>query len=1461
MSYVKYINKNIQETLKARERALGWKTSNSPLSSTNDGSIRPRDMNSRSVFVRMCSNKVNDVDNILIRGGEVDDEGNVQFGVGLGDRGAYKATTIGNRAIAGIKNIEVSYESAYGGFSNVRKATINWVVNSIDDLDRLTPYFLTLGQTVALDWGWISPKEGISSFYSLYGSPLFITENGSRGVNVNQDIFTDPLGIVGDIGGDYDAMGGKVNNFEYNLRNDGGFDCVTELKAIGTDIFSTPLDIDTGGIDIVRFDKSEDDSSDTSESQPSDEETGNPKKVSIHSGYDGFINCIINLESIINYNIYEMSYIPDNMIRNESRKEIEYFCLFGAGTSDTSDYINTVIERNKAMYIDNIYDDISTNTTTLEGVANYGIFVDDKRNPHVLTIAFPDFRTETFVTWGWMEDQLLNRYASIKGGQGEGEGVKMTIRSIDTMLDEGTSEPILTEEWLAKQYGIASAQIDEGIGRENVQQDRAQRVDFNKELVRFLDGVSSTNLNKYMKMPTQIRYSKLLYANDPLKFFIWDNLPEEDMIADNPKSKFFRKMMSALKSGGSELIDLQSIRPLAKHDDFNSMEGLDEARMRFRRSETKGLLRNIWVNIEEIQKAFGVNSPDSGTTNRSSIRPVSTIVKGLNNLLKELNLNFHDAWDFKLVLDPYDSTNLKIVDNNVSGVRGPRYTEFEDNSHKVKDNVGIYKFPSFKIGSIVKNQNLSFKVPDEIQTAVVLENNSESGGTKLDSRFNFSWNGMLGNNSDTQKHDKFLKNSNKSYQRPGDITMDPINIGSENTSHHSKITSKILGASPVIKTTSKEEWFKRWDPHSDEIESPAIKRKKKEVITKLVVEGDTIIVATEEWRVEKDGEISYQSMREFNGKEYVNTNPTEQSGVEAEAVFRKDIFLTDELTLYTISDKKITLDSDVRSVVRTKISSLVDLPRPLPADLSLEVDGVGGVVPGDAIHTDYIQGKYNRNVISKSNPNENFGPLVYFQIKGISQKVDNSGWTTEIETMMRGNEVAAPENAELTLAETDSPVKALEKTVSTNPTDYTELGNTTIPQGERLPFAQPLGEDGLPIENSTLFNQPLGTSGILSLSGPPTNLLTQIEPFRPISDMTDIEIIDMAFRHAENELPESYPDPLKDKPIFATPNFEYEPISRPKPKTKNFKKCKPIPADGIHIVASGDSLSKIAKDYCIELSKIVELNDIKDRNIINVGDKIKLRAPEQKITLVKPNNDVVKVDENSPVVMEITKAVNTGVDYGQINSGKTKEPDFKLFFGESEDVDQPQPGFIGGNVYTGDFKQGRSIYMSDMYSQGDNDYTVNFDATFYGPKIPPKKKEVVRQEQGVINAKKEKAPPIIDNNEIKKVEKIFDELIALGALEVTAVSSGQQFAINRLPSQFNLDSADAIGASVTDFTKYLGSYSVKSEKVGSLNIVEEINSISGIKNYRVTQSWIWVDNRKDSSSQGWYTRFGDILGK
>ena len=83
--YTKFIPKNIQEKLKARERALSYKKSGaneslSPGDSTVKA-IKPNELQSRSVFVRMCSNKAS-VDNIVISGGKLDDlDGKLRFGI------------------------------------------------------------------------------------------------------------------------------------------------------------------------------------------------------------------------------------------------------------------------------------------------------------------------------------------------------------------------------------------------------------------------------------------------------------------------------------------------------------------------------------------------------------------------------------------------------------------------------------------------------------------------------------------------------------------------------------------------------------------------------------------------------------------------------------------------------------------------------------------------------------------------------------------------------------------------------------------------------------------------------------------------------------------------------------------------------------------------------------------------------------------------------------------------------------------------------------------------------------------------------------------------------------------------------------------------------------------------------------------------------------------------------------
>ena len=82
-------------------------------------------------------------------------------------------------------------------------------------------------------------------------------------------------------------------------------------------------------------------------------------------------------------------------------------------------------------------------SSSTEKKGGYSINVDDKNNPNVLWLVFQDHNEEVFVTWAWLEDQLLNRYISFVGG--EEKGVKLTLRSIDTALDD-TGSPILTKD-------------------------------------------------------------------------------------------------------------------------------------------------------------------------------------------------------------------------------------------------------------------------------------------------------------------------------------------------------------------------------------------------------------------------------------------------------------------------------------------------------------------------------------------------------------------------------------------------------------------------------------------------------------------------------------------------------------------------------------------------------------------------------------------------------------------------------------------------------------------------------------------------------------------------------------------------------------------------------------------------------------------------------------------------------
>ena len=225
----------------------------------------------------------------------------------------------------------------------------------------------------------------------------------------------------------------------------------------------------------------------------------------------------------------------------------------------------------------------------------------------------------------------------------------------------------------------------------------------------------------------------------------------------------------------------------------------------------RGRLRNIWVNIQEIQRAFGIKDPNNTKDNTTdNVNPPGTLQKGVESLLSALNSNFHNIWDFEMVVDTYDSTNIKIIDKS----------DTEEDS-KVNTN-GLYQFPSYKIGSIVKSQNLEFKIPDAQALTILYGSNKKKGesdgqqvNSRLDKLFRLDKHTVeSGENELDVYSDKFLSNLDTSNITVESNNVKSISVGSQNTSPNSKIINGFgLNINP---DTIKYKWRK----YSPELTKP-----------------------------------------------------------------------------------------------------------------------------------------------------------------------------------------------------------------------------------------------------------------------------------------------------------------------------------------------------------------------------------------------------------------------------------------------------------------------------------------------------------------------------------------------------------------------------------------------------------------------------------------------------------------
>ena len=149
------------------------------------------------------------------------------------------------RPAPGIKDLTSEFTSTNNTQFN-RKLTINFVCYSLKDLEVLTDRFMTFNRRIYAQWGWATTGQQPVLLIDEKGD--IITQDPNKENKSDVTLLQDAVIEQGQ--GDFDAVIGYVNNFNFSLREDGGFDCTTEFQAQGVNILDTPLPTSDGKPDV-----------------------------------------------------------------------------------------------------------------------------------------------------------------------------------------------------------------------------------------------------------------------------------------------------------------------------------------------------------------------------------------------------------------------------------------------------------------------------------------------------------------------------------------------------------------------------------------------------------------------------------------------------------------------------------------------------------------------------------------------------------------------------------------------------------------------------------------------------------------------------------------------------------------------------------------------------------------------------------------------------------------------------------------------------------------------------------------------------------------------------------------------------------------------------------------------------------------------------------------------------------
>jgi hypothetical protein len=874
------------------------------------------------------------------------------------------------RPMPGIKDISVEYRGGGMTLGATRTSEINWTCWTWEELDRLQQHFLAHGKTVFLEWGWtgVNNKIMLSNPYPLFkrdddGFLIFNRANITRKESGDKKSLSEKISeYILNQNGHYDAMLGKIQNFTWTVRDDGGFDCVTTL-------------VSTGMSALQKTFKSEGDANLATLPTLVDEITNWSDSIGANRYGDYLIKIKVDA---ISKTLGESTAIKKKRKDNKENwnddvsvtdvtrdfagewKKTGKRNLPSEYFRQVSPYIN--FKNYMADLPDQLYYNFLNNENTRKSGAILRVmdfareFDGEQRIVEVggyeagalAENASGNSKSEFYCTWGWLEDNVLSRFFSdIVDIDGRVEGI---FRSLDYKYDDDTGE-----------------------------------------IVKELKDKDGKVIPAYPQS-VKIRSAKKLWTVDTSKWL----LIKDDDLSTQIKHLVKYKEEGQVWGSSQGKASGKEVDPLAWRFSPNSDDSTVATKYGVC-TEDEGFIRNVYFH---------------GMYLRDKMIEADTMESAIMSVWNEFAAAYGGVHQFKIEFED-DGNHIVIRDTGQQGDTVANLIKQGKTNRRKEDGEdgdmnGLFEFPIWENGSIVKSQNLNAKLPSRMQMAAmygsqnVETDESESQRTNdelagqawgklfspddedmseqtLESIKRKKYHDMVGGKIDypsklnrsfgvanaNPTSDLHVGNGKGDLEAPVGGTLVYPSIFQEIFAQQGQQLSKQMkkkleGADGEIKDT--RGWWSRNVWNTEKEKAVANKAKTLEEAKKKFKNTATGFLDMYEW-------VELGSGVFLRGGGLKVDSPT-QSGKFGNLKIRGEY------------------RQSMKAYFRGDVDGLANKTDPIiPVELEMEIDGTGGIFPGNAFQSSYLPRKYKERTC--------------FQVVGASHKVDTTGWTTTVKGQIR----------------------------------------------------------------------------------------------------------------------------------------------------------------------------------------------------------------------------------------------------------------------------------------------------------------------------------------------------------------------------------------------------------------------------------------------------------------------------